>query len=587
MKRILFLLSVILISPAILAQGVLSVSPTSASVGNTGIQITITLDATVAPPSGVSPLGVTIGPYVGTNVTRDNSTVYATFSFLLENPGIYSVYVTFPGPGGTHVYFGWPSQFTVTTTTPAINWNIAGTQVTNCYDTVQTITCPTDSAALFFGQTNGTTPAYLDNGDSTITDLVTGLMWQKNPGAKKSYHDAVVGASACTLGGYSDWRMPTIKELYSLISFKGEDPSGIQNGIPLSELTPFIDTNYFVFNYGDTTAGERIIDAQYWTVTEYVTTVMGSDHSIFGVNFADGRIKSYGPLMNNTDKTLFTQYVRSVPGYGRNNFHDNGDSTVTDQATGLIWARYDAGTTMNWEQALAWMQEQNSTHRYGYSNWRLPTVKELESMVDYTRSPATTSSAAIDPIFSCTPITNEAGQTDYACYWSSSTHYNHARMARFGCYVAFGRAMGYFNNVWQDVHGAGAQRSDPKQGDPSWYPHGNGPQGDAIRINNEVRLVRESLPTGINKFTPADPRLRIYPNPATDQVTLLFHLERNSVVQTEWLNTTGETVLTSDFGNLFSGDHTQIISINLPAGIYFVRLFVNGKVNLGRVLVGR
>jgi hypothetical protein len=41
-----------------------------------------------------------------------------------------------------------------------------------------------------------------------------------------------------------------------------------------------------------------------------------------------------------------------------------------------------------------------------------------------------------------------------------------------------------------DVHGAGAQRSDPKTGDPRDYPHGRGPQGDVIRIFNHVRLVR-------------------------------------------------------------------------------------------------
>ena len=48
----------------------------------------------------------------------------------------------------------------------------------------------------------------------------------------------------------------------------------------------------------------------------------------------------------------------------------------------------------------------------------------------------------------------------------------------------------YGIDEWVDVHGAGAQRSDPKLGDPSAYPHGDGPQGDAIRIYNYVRLVR-------------------------------------------------------------------------------------------------
>jgi hypothetical protein len=57
-------------------------------------------------------------------------------------------------------------------------------------------------------------------------------------------------------------------------------------------------------------------------------------------------------------------------------------------------------------------------------------------------------------------------------------------------YIAFGRAMGYMDGKWQDVHGAGAQRSDPKVGNASDYPEGHGPQGDAIRIDNYVRLVR-------------------------------------------------------------------------------------------------
>jgi len=44
-----------------------------------------------------------------------------------------------------------------------------------------------------------------------------------------------------------------------------------------------------------------------------------------------------------------------------------------------------------------------------------------------------------------------------------------------------------------DVHGAGSQRSDPKTGDPAAFPRGHGPQGDVIRINNDVRLVRGGL----------------------------------------------------------------------------------------------
>jgi len=65
-------------------------------------------------------------------------------------------------------------------------------------------------------------PAYRDNGDGTITDLVTGLMWQKDMGGKISYRDARIKADTMTLGGHNNWRVPTAKELYSLILFTGK-----------------------------------------------------------------------------------------------------------------------------------------------------------------------------------------------------------------------------------------------------------------------------------------------------------------------------------------------------------------------------
>ena len=64
------------------------------------------------------------------------------------------------------------------------------------------------------------------------------------------------------------------------------------------------------------------------------------------------------------------------------------------------------------------------------------------------------------------------------------------QQGRAAVYIAFGCAWGCMGGRWLDVHGAGAQRSDPKTGDPAWYPYGRGPQGDQIRIYNYVRCVR-------------------------------------------------------------------------------------------------
>ncbi len=388
----------------------------------------------------------------------------------------------------------------------AATYPVVDTGQTTCYGNAGPIVAPTAGQA-FYGQdaqVSGLQPSYKDNGDGTVTDLNTGLMWVKARGAKLSWDAAKTGAATCAVGGYQDWRMPTIKELYSLINFTGYSRQ------TAADSKPYIDTTVFDFTYGDggTTVGSRLIDCQDWSATKYVSTTMNGNITAFGVNFADGRIKGYGltrpgPGGATTD-THYVRYVRGNPKYGANSFAA-GNSTVTDSATGLMWSKADSGTGMNWQDALAWVQAKNAAKYLGFSDWRLPNAKELQSIVDYTRSPDTSHSAAIDPIFTTTQIKNEGGVADYPYFWASTTHLD----GMAGVYVAFGRALGYMqmppnsgNYVLLDVHGAGAQRSDPKTGSASDYPHGRGPQGDVIRILNYVRLVRTSTGT-----TPTPPPL--------------------------------------------------------------------------------
>ncbi|MBK1855227.1 DUF1566 domain-containing protein [Verrucomicrobiaceae bacterium 5K15] len=333
----------------------------------------------------------------------------------------------------------------------------------------------------------GNAPSYQVH-DGTVTDTVTGLMWTKDPGAKMTYAEALKNAAQCRVGGHSDWRLPTIKELYSLIKLDGIDPD--PHATDTSRLKPFIDRTVFDFKYGDPTKGERIIDSQFATSTKYVSTTMGGNETLFGVNFADGRIKGYPIKSRRGEKTFHVLYVRGKSDYGVNQFKDNDDGTITDAATGLTWMKADSGRGMDWPTALKYAEEMKLA---GHSDWRLPSAKELQSIVDYTRSPDTTGSAAINPIFECTALKNEGGNKDYAHYWSSSTHVG-TRSNTTATYFAFGRSLGWMGEDGQktlmDVHGAGSQRSDPKTGDASKFPYGRGPQGDVIRIYNMVRLVR-------------------------------------------------------------------------------------------------
>jgi hypothetical protein len=437
----------------------------------------------------------------------------------------------------------------------SLTYVVVNTNQSKCYDDKVEISCP-QMGDSFHGQDAQyarTEPRYVDNDDGTVTDLNTGLMWQKNAGAKTTYEDAVKDVESFQLGGYGDWRLPNIKELYSLIMFSGKDVSSCMNDETCIG-TPFLDTVFFDFEYGNTSAGERIIDSQYISSTEYVSrTVLGTPSSgsqnnrpdlakassilgisedalrsalgppppdisvaaktlgiseqdliaalestaedglsqgnetVFGVNFADGRIKGYPKNIGPNPHRYFARYVRGNTAYGINNYNDKGDETIIDEATGLMWMKTDNATTLNWENALAYCEEFDGS---GHNDWRLPNAKELQSIVDYTRSPDTTSSAAIDPIFVTTSILVENNKWDYPFYWTSTTHANADGDGGSGVYVAFGKALGYMSNTWTDVHGAGAQRSDPKSGDLKAYAQGHGPQGDAVRINNYVRCVR-------------------------------------------------------------------------------------------------
>ncbi|MBD3329010.1 DUF1566 domain-containing protein [Candidatus Dojkabacteria bacterium] len=367
----------------------------------------------------------------------------------------------------------------------ATSYPVVDTNQQYCYNKSSQIPCP-DKNESFYGQDaqySENTPSYTDNGNGTITDNVTGLMWQQDPGEKVYYSEAVSGADSLNLGGHTDWRLPTIKELYSLMDFSGDDLDA--NSTDTSNAKPFINTDYFKFKYGNPADGDRVIDSQWATSNVYESTVMNNQECFFGVNFADGRIKCY-PTGN--IKKYFVIYVRGAS-YGVNECESTSANTITDNATGLMWTKDDNSEGIIWEDALNYCSNLSLD---GYNDWRLPDAKELQSIVDYSRSPDSTNSAAIDPIFDISTIKNELGNNDYPFFWSSTTHTNSGIGSR-AAYIAFGESPGRMNGNWMDVHGAGAQRSDPKAGNPDNFSSGKGPQGDAIRIYNFVRCVRSGI----------------------------------------------------------------------------------------------
>ena len=309
-----------------------------------------------------------------------------------------------------------------------------------CYDTSESIDCPAEGEA-FYGQDaqyTGNTPSYTDNGDGTVTDNVTSLVWtQELSEASMPWSDASGYCESLEIGSSTDWRLPNIKELWSIRDF--------------SAGWPWVDTDYFylVGDGSDQRQQHSWSSNLYLVESEYQNEQVQGDPA-FIVNDWTGHIKAMSG----------SRFVRCVSGdeYGINDFFDNGDGTVSDNATGLMWSQDDSGEGMDWEAALAYAEAATTA---GYDDWRLPNAKELQSIADYSGVlPAIDTS-----VFNLTVLTNIKGQTDYPFYWSSTSNPVEGSDGAVdnGSVYAWVLAAGYNTDPdGYDLHGAGSVVFTPK-----------------------------------------------------------------------------------------------------------------------------
>jgi formylglycine-generating enzyme required for sulfatase activity len=231
-------------------------------------------------------------------------------------------------------------------------------------------------------------PRFTDNGDGTVTDAVTGLIWQRTDGGEMTFAQAEKYADTLTLAGHGDWRLPVGHELFAILNHGASKPA--------------MDVIYF-----------PVTTAEYW----WTSDKRADDPTRIWVTNSGGGIGAH--LMSETISAGGAKrfHVRCVRGQtappASGSYTDHGDGTVTDNNTGLMWRTALTPDSLTWEAALQYCESLT----YGvYSDWRLPNVKELQSL---------TTTAYVNPCFA--PGTIAAPKT--LRIWSSTTLVNQTQRA--------------------------------------------------------------------------------------------------------------------------------------------------------------
>jgi hypothetical protein len=206
-------------------------------------------------------------------------------------------------------------------------------------------------------------PSYTDNGNGTVTDNVTSLVWQQqDDDVGRTWDEAKSYCGSLELAGYTDWRLPNITEIGSIINY------GTYN--------PGIDSTYFP----NTKSNDPNIDTDFWSTTPWV----GDDTKVWVAGFGNANTFFMGIGWDlKSDNTNYTRCVRGGTAFSGKVFTDNGNGTVTDNRTRLMWQQGEGGNAYYRDVQLNYCEDLTLA---GYTDWRLPNFRELNSIKDYGKS---------------------------------------------------------------------------------------------------------------------------------------------------------------------------------------------------------
>ncbi len=275
-------------------------------------------------------------------------------------------------------------------------------------------------ACLFAGAASSSLAAktYSDNGDGTVTDPTTGLIWMRcsmgqtwdgttctGTASTHTFDQANALTGTVTFAAHSDWRLPNIRELTTLADRSRSNPAIDINAFPNTPAQKFWSASASV---------EWLIDA-------------------WGVDFIDGATSNYyyWKTLDMRVRLVRSGQLHSAllnPARPDPDYVDNGNGTVTHTPTGLMWKRCAEGQT--WTDSTctgnassySWAEATSLTQTIALQGgWRLPTVTELETLVDYTKfDPSGTLNSTLFP------------KTPASYFWSAAAYAANVWRVDFG-----------------------------------------------------------------------------------------------------------------------------------------------------------
>lgn len=189
-----------------------------------------------------------------------------------------------------------------------------------------------------------------------VVDKTTGLMWQRHvENVGLAWEDAVDRCESLDLGGFDDWRLPTMIELASIIAL-GKNPAvqaEVFPGTPGADFWSSTDSAQY--------EGKELFR---WTAN---------------LGFQRGSVNT-SAINNPLQNKYRVRCVRAGHTVARAERYTVGSDTVKDEITGLLWQRSYAPDAMSVADGMAYCA---SLQLAGHDDWRLPEKKELLSLVDF------------------------------------------------------------------------------------------------------------------------------------------------------------------------------------------------------------